>query len=332
MSENLSGPKAAFAHSMYKQSPLSDSVSCVAINDANSRMFVCRPWKGILLWANKVEDKHLPYIGVESGHHYASLNYCIGGRCEVCLPDNTYIYMEQGMLCIDEHEPKDGYWYPNRNYTGLEMFFDLDLLIKQPIGAMSDYCDYDGWIKGLLSAHNGTYLGRVGVECDRLMNLLYSHLTAADWKLSDYRLHLLRLFYTLINGGTAPIVDRFYITKGQKRIADEVEQMITKNLSCHYTITDMAKIYGVSPSALKKYFEAVYGQPVSFYLREKRILLAKQRLSKTKDSVGVIAAACGYANQGKFGAVFKECTGLSPLEYRRLNRCYTEGGNRDGFE
>lgn len=319
MPDNISGTEAAFAHSMYKQSALSESVSCVAIKDTNSRMFVCCPWNGLLLWANKIEDKHLPYISVENGHHYVTLNYCIGGRCEVCLPDNTYIYMEQGMLCIDEHEPKGGYWYPNRDYTGLELVFDLDLLAGQPIAAMSDYCNYDGWIRELLSAHNGTYLGGVVNECDRLMNLLYSHLTAADWKLADYRMHLMLLLYTLINGGTAPIKDRFYITKGQKRIADEVEQMITQNLSRHYTITDIAKKYGVSSSALKKYFEAVYGQPISFYLREKRILLAKQQLSKTKDSVGMIAAACGYANQGKFGAVFKECTGLSPLEYRRIN-------------
>ncbi|MCM1424957.1 MAG: AraC family transcriptional regulator, partial [bacterium] len=155
----------------------------------------------------------------------------------------------------------------------------------------------------------------------------YSRLTAADWNLSDYRLHLLLLLYALTNGGTAPIMERFYVTKGQKHIADEVERTITKDLSRHYTVTDLAVLYGVSPSALKKYFEAVYGLPVSFYLKRKRISLAKQRLSKTKDSVGAIAAACGYANQGKFGSVFRECTGMSPLEYRRLH--YTEGGDDD---
>lgn len=95
--------------------------------------------------------------------------------------------------------------------------------------------------------------------------------------------------------------------------------MITKDLNRHYTITDIAAMYGISPSALKKYFEVVYGIPISFYLKEKRILLAKKRLSEIKDSVGTIAAACGYANQGKFGSVFKECTGMTPLEYRRLN-------------
>ncbi|MCM1493531.1 MAG: AraC family transcriptional regulator, partial [Muribaculaceae bacterium] len=223
------------------------------------------------------------------------------------------------MLCVDNHTPKDGYWYPGQSYMGVEVVFDLDRLSEHPIRELSAYCDYDGWVREMLSANGGTYLGTVGSECDRLMNLLCSHLEAADWTLSDYRLHLLLLLYALTNGGTAPVTDRFYVTKGQKHIADEVEQMVTRDLSRHYTVTDMAAMYGISPSALKKYFEAVYGLPISFYLREKRMLLAKKRLSETKDSVGMVAAACGYTNQGKFGAVFRECTGMSPLEYRRLN-------------
>lgn len=319
MPENISGLKSAFSLAMYQMHPLNDCVTRITIKNTNSQMFLCGPWENILLWANKVEDRYLPYGDAEYEGRYTSLNYCIGGRCEVCLPDNTYIYMEPGMLCIDDHEPKDGYWYPGQSYSGLEVVFDLDQLFAHPLPELSAYCDYDGWVREMLSAHGGTYLATVGNECEKLMNLLYSHLAAADWNLPDYRLHLLLLFYALVNGGTMPAADQFYLTKGQKHIADEVEQMITRDLSCHYTITDMAAMYGISPSALKKYFEAVYGLPISFYLREKRMLLAKKRLSETKDSIGMVAAACGYANQGKFGAAFRECTGMSPLEYRRRN-------------
>lgn len=318
MSENTSGWDTVFSPAMYQISPLNDCVSCIMIKDTNSRMFFCSPWENILLWANKVEDRYLPYGDTEPGRCYVSLNYCISGRCEVCLPNNTYIYMEPGMLCVDNHKPKDGYWYPGQSYSGLEVVFGMDRLSEHPVAELSAYCDYGGWIRKMLSAYDGTYLATVGNECERLMALLCSHLEAADWRISDYRLHLLLLLCALVNNGTAPVAEQFYVTKGQRHIADEVEQMITRDLRRHYTIADMAAIYGISPSALKKYFEAVYGLPISFYLREKRILLAKQRLSETKDSVGMIAAACGYANQGKFGSVFRECTGMSPLEYRRL--------------
>lgn len=272
MPENSSRLGDAFSLAMYQMSPLSECVSHIAIKDTKSRIFLCGPWESILLWANKVEDRYLSYGDTKFESHYASLNYCISGRCEVCLPDNTYTYMEPGMLCIDDHKPKGGYWYPGQNYSGLEVVFDLDRLLEHPLSELSVYFDYDGWIRKMLSAHDGTYLGVVGNECDRLINLLYSH-------------------------------------------------------------TDMAAMYGVSPSALKKYFEVVYGLPISFYLRERQILLAKQWLSETKESVGLIAAACGYTSQGKFGFVFRECTGMSPLEYRRLNyKENKEGGNNDSFK
>lgn len=270
------------------------------------------------MWANRVADRYLPAGGTEYKNHFASVNYCISGRCEVCLPDNSYVYMEPGMLCIDDHKPKDGYIYPGHEYTGPEIVFDLDVLSAHPITELSAYCNYKEWLGNVLDRHNGTYLASVNTECGRLINLLFSHLTAADWKAEDYRLHLLLLLYNMVNGGTAPVTDKFYLTKGQKYIADKTEQTITEDLSRHYTIADMAAEYGISPSALKKYFEAVYGLPISFYLREKRIALAKKRLSETKDSISEIAA-CGYESQGKFGAVFKKCTGMSPLEYRRIN-------------
>ena len=303
MPENSYKLEDVFRPDLYRMSPLGECVLHIAIKNTNSQMFLCSPWENILLWANKVADRYLPYSGTKFKSHYASLNYCISGRCEICRPDNTYIYMEPGMLCIDDHRPKDGYWYPGQNYSGLEGVFDLDRLLEHPIGELSAYCDYDGWIREMLSAHDGTYLGMVGNECGRLINLLYSHLIAADWNLTGYRLHLLMLFYALVTDGTEPVTDQFYVTKGQKHIAGKVEQMITRDLSRHYTISDMAAMYGVSPSALKKYFEVVYGLPISFYLRERRILLAKQRLSGTKESVGMIAAACGYSNQGKFKTV-----------------------------
>ena len=47
---------------------------------------------------------------------------------------------------------------------------------------------------------------------------------------------------------------------------------------------------------------------------------AKELLATTDESIGEIALASGYEHQGKFGSVFRDSSGVSPLEYRRLNR------------
>ena len=54
--------------------PLSDCVLCVTILDSNSRMYLCEPWDGLLMWANQVNDRHLPYIDTGLQAHFAGLN------------------------------------------------------------------------------------------------------------------------------------------------------------------------------------------------------------------------------------------------------------------
>ena len=43
-------------------------------------------------------------------------------------------------------------------------------------------------------------------------------------------------------------------------------------------------------------------------------------LEETEDKVADIGQAVGFATQAKFGAAFKECFGVTPLEYRRRSR------------
>lgn len=102
--------------------PLSDCVLCVTILDSNSRMYLCEPWDGLLMWANQVNDRHLPYIDTGLQAHFAGLNICISGRCEVCPLDSTYVYMEPGMLCIDEHTTNRRTFLLIRSQDGLFSF------------------------------------------------------------------------------------------------------------------------------------------------------------------------------------------------------------------
>ena len=88
----------------------------------------------------------------------------------------------------------------------------------------------------------------------------------------------------------------------------------------HFTVEELAERYEISPSALKKYFELVFGMPISYYLREKRMEKAKNLLVESRMNIGEISTICGYENQGKFGAAFKTYSGVSPLEYRRLHK------------
>ena len=72
--------------------PVNDNVFHLMIGK-NSHIYCCMPWENIYVWANCVADRHLPFSDSPGGR-YATVNYCLSGCCEVCLPGDTYIYIE----------------------------------------------------------------------------------------------------------------------------------------------------------------------------------------------------------------------------------------------
>ena len=48
-----------------------------------------------------------------------------------------------------------------------------------------------------------------------------------------------------------------------------------------------------------------------------RLEMAKKLLDQGYDRVAEIAEQCGYANANYFAKVFRDATGMSPLEYRK---------------
>lgn len=298
----------------------SETCVCLPLSEGNSKIYFCRPWEGVFLWANSISEQHIPYRAIPD-HQFVTINYCLSGRCEVGLPDDRYIYMNPGLFCIDGHEPKDGYWYPGGSYEGVEIVLDMASFRQNPPPVLASFGIDAEWLNGC----NSTYLSAFDDECRALLLKLYDGLQSGDWPMKDYRFDTLTLLYRITNS-QSDTVNTVFVTKGQRSIAEEVEAKMAGNLREHYVIEDLAAEYGISGSALKKYFTLVYGMPISIYLREKRMALAQQLLAETKRSVGEIAAECGYVNQGKFGAAFRKYVGTSPLEYRRIEFHKTNKG------
>lgn len=297
----------------------------ITVGERDSRNYVCRLGEGVIVWANEihVSDLDLSGQGAVPGD-MAVINLCLTGRCEIGLPGGNYVYMMPGLLDISSYKPVDGYHYPGSLYEGIEIVMNTAVLTGNEPSWLSSFgltCDYLNRIleRGKVSAMAG-----VSETAMKLGTELYKALQRQDLQTEDYRFLTVQLLYLLKNGAAEPLKNMHYATKGQRRIATEVEQKITSDFRRRYTVEELAAGYGISPSALKKYFEIVFGMPISRYLRGKRMEEARRLLSETDLSVGEIAAACGYENQGKFGTAFKETVGTLPLEYRRQN--YTQAG------
>lgn len=287
-------------------------------------MYICRPYPGIHLWAN---DVHLNVLPTEQAkeYHFIKLNYCSQGRAEVQLWDDRYVYLERGALSIDSNAPKKDFLYPGGRYTGLELVLDMEILRKQPVRALLD-CGIDPEVlQERLNRSRGSYIATASGEWRELAERVAERLMNGEGQLEDYRFATIQLLYLLGKGGAVPIEKKFYLTRGQRMIVAAVEEKISGELRQHYTVEALAKEHGISPSSLKKYFEQVYGMSISGYLRRKRMEYACRLLVETKSSIADIAAEAGYSNQGKFGSAFKNYTGMTPLEYRRLQHTQEKG-------
>jgi len=288
--------------------------------------YICQPWEGIIIWANSVHMDYIDYPNYdEKNWRYLALNICNEGRCEVSLQGDRYIYMMPGYICMSATAPREGFIYPGEFYEGIEMAFDLDILADKFPLELSAYGISMASIKSFLKDNDKSFMGTVSENVLSKSKSLFEYLLAGNLPISAYRFYTMELLYLIINGNTEEMTGKSYVTKGQRRIAVETEKIVTQNLATRYTVEELAGRFQVSSSALKKYFEAVYGMPISHYLREKRMRNAKELLASSNKNIGEIAILSGYENQGKFGAAFKAYTGETPIEYRRINKLFING-------
>ena len=96
---------------------------------------------------------------------------------------------------------------------------------------------------------------------------------------------------------------------------------IVSYLCYHYTqkisLDTVAEAMNYSKSYIRQLFYKKTGQSISQYISLLRIKSAKEQLSSTALSVREISENLGYCNSNYFSAIFKQTTGIKPLEYRK---------------
>lgn len=86
----------------------------------------------------------------------------------------------------------------------------------------------------------------------------------------------------------------------------------------------LASISHLSPGYFSSLFKSITGKNVSEYLTDLRIDYAKRLLLATNLSVTDICFSCGYGSVSNFMKAFKNCTGISPLCFRKNQKSISE--------
>ncbi len=85
-----------------------------------------------------------------------------------------------------------------------------------------------------------------------------------------------------------------------------------------WTVQSLSKRAGMSRTSFALKFKATVGTAPLEYLTEWRMRLAGDRLTKSTDSIAMIAASLSYESESAFSTAFKRRMGCSPREYGRI--------------
>lgn len=111
------------------------------------------------------------------------------------------------------------------------------------------------------------------------------------------------------------------LTEDEIRLAVKIEELLSVQKIYHeenYSRSDLARECGVSEAAVSKIINEYFKKSLPQLLNERRIEDAKWLLTQTDAAVSVICSEVGFNSLPSFNRVFKNMTGESPSNYRKL--------------
>ena len=106
-------------------------------------------------------------------------------------------------------------------------------------------------------------------------------------------------------------------------------EFITSHFDQEIKVSELAELEHYSENYYRAWFKRQTGMTPKEYIVKLRIEKAKILLVTTKYDISKIASQVGYNQNSSFTRVFKEATGLAPLQYRRQSQSTLDGQVED---
>jgi AraC family transcriptional regulator, arabinose operon regulatory protein len=226
--------------------------------------------------------------------------FCVGGRGQVTLGDNTHSVGPADFIVIppgvphsylaSDSDPWSIWWFHARGTDLQHLINALDVTAIQPGFAVKGveriiYLMDDMVSKLELGSETQAALGASGVAWHLLVELALDRLTPQHGD-------PLQIAMTRIAG----------------------------SLASPLRVPDIAAEAGVSVSYLGAMFKKTTGGGILAYQTDLRMRRARSLLEETELSIGSVAERVGYPDQLYFSKVFRTKHGQNPSEYRRQTR------------
>lgn len=281
------------------------------------------PEKNILFNLIRIHSTVIPDIVAKPVREVGTLkiNYCVRGRCELQLKSGECTYLTAGEIAIDGGQAENSFYYPSAEYIGYEVIVHMD-----------EETESEKWSASMNLYETVRLMERPWIQkADKFLSAFYEafrYYTEENLGAELIFLKCMELMVYLTKLDlNQPQINRTYYTASQVGIAKKVKDLICSDLSVRLSAKSLAERFGVGETSIKNYFRSVYGCGFAEFQQTARMEKAATMLRETDERISDIGLAVGFASQPKFGAAFKACYGVTPLEYRRMNKL--EAGDHD---
>ena len=250
------------------------------------------------------------------------IHYCKEGRIECAFDNGKVLYMDENDISVGWKESPSyvhSTKFPTAYYKGINLSIYIPKaqeMVNKFVGHdrinLRDVCnrfcqDFEfGFV-----CRRESRLSDIFKSLYDLPNEVMPHL----FQLKCMEIILLLSTITSDDDCCMPYFERKHVESVKR-----MHEFLVKNLHQKPTIEELAKTYGLAPTALKKCFKGIYGSSIHQYVKHMRIKKAAKDLVNTNDSILSIANRYGYENASKFAEAFRVIMGHKPSEYRKKNK------------
>ena len=250
---------------------------------------------------------------------FLQINHCLEGCYECELEGGSVSFLGEGDLCVD-YLSKDrqvflGSRIPLKKYRGITVLLEMETA-QQTLdqGFQQAHISLEQ-IKEHLCSDGRSLIIKSKHEIDHIFSEFYSVDERIQVPYFWIKVIELLLFLSLLDGSAVCRPQQFSADISKR--TQDVYQYIIENPFTKDTIQDLACMFGLAESSLKRCFKSIAGTSIGTFVKTKRMEAAADMLvSEPTLSIGEIGIVAGYENQSKFSAAFKSVMGVTPQAYR----------------
>jgi AraC-like DNA-binding protein/quercetin dioxygenase-like cupin family protein len=119
----------------------------------------------------------------------------------------------------------------------------------------------------------------------------------------------------LSSAGFAPVLDDITCDRMHR-----IHQYIYHHFQSGIAHQELARIVGLSPAALSKFFRRTTGRTLTEFINEVRVGEAARQLIDSTENISAIAYAAGFDSLAHFNSTFRRLKQVNPSRFRELHR------------